>query len=122
MEAGAINSSYINAYTDVAKQNLNFENFRKSSENFASQNYGARSSELKNMDELAQEFEAQFISQMFKTMFNTVEVNKEFGGGFAEETFREFLVDEYGKIISKSGGIGITDEIKQSFINMQSND
>jgi Rod binding domain-containing protein len=61
-----------------------------------------------------QKFEGMFISQMMKLMFDTVPVDENFGGGFAEETFRDFLTDEYGTLISKSGGIGIVDSLQKS--------
>jgi Rod binding domain-containing protein len=75
-----------------------------------------KSSEIKNA---SQEFEAVFISQMLNLMFKSVPVNEVFGGGYAEETFREFLVDEYGTIIAKQGGIGVADSLQKSLLKMQ---
>jgi flagellar protein FlgJ len=71
------------------------------------------------IDEAAQDFEAQFISQMMETMFSTVEVNPEMGGGHAEEIYRSLLVNEYGKLISRTGGIGLADHVKREMIKLQ---
>ena len=71
-------------------------------------------------DYAAKEFEAVFIAQMLKPMFETVETDGPFGGGNAENIFRSMMVDEYGKIIAEQGGIGIADALKNQLIEMQS--
>ena len=42
-----------------------------------------------------------------------------FGGGKGEEVFRGMLLQEYGKMVSQSGSIGLSDQIKQQMILMQ---
>lgn len=64
------------------------------------------------IDKAANDFEAMFINQMLNVMFNTVPVDENFGGGFAEETYKSLLVDEYGKKFESAGGIGLADMIK----------
>lgn len=71
------------------------------------------------VDQVAEEFEAQFISQMLENMFTTVEPNSAFGGGEAEKTYRALLVDEYGKMMVKAGGIGVADHIKRELLRFQ---
>jgi peptidoglycan hydrolase FlgJ len=71
------------------------------------------------IDEAAQEFEAQFIAQMMENMFATVEVNPETGGGSAEEIYRSLLVNEYGKLIARTGGVGVADHVKREMIKLQ---
>ena len=71
------------------------------------------------IDEAAQDFEAQFISQMMEGMFSTVETNEEFGGGEGEEMFRSLLTNEYGKLMARTGGIGVADHVKREMIKMQ---
>jgi flagellar protein FlgJ len=68
---------------------------------------------------LAEEFEAQFIAQMLESMFNTVPVSEELGGGYGEESYRSLLVDEYGKILSRTGGIGMADAVKREVLRSQ---
>lgn len=76
--------------------------------------------DLKRIDETAKEFEAVFIAEMLKPMFESVPVNATFGGGKGEDIFRGFLRDEYGKLLAQRGGIGITELVKQQLIEMQS--
>lgn len=68
----------------------------------------------------ARDFEALFVAQMLKPMFEGIEVNNRFGGGKGEEIFRSFMIDEYGKMIAETGQLGIADAIKQQLIQMQS--
>lgn len=73
----------------------------------------------KRIDTAAQDFEAVFLTEMLKPMFNMVEVNETFGGGKGEEVFGDFLVQEYAKMIAKQGGIGLSVHIKAEMIKMQ---
>lgn len=66
-----------------------------------------------------QDFEAFFISQMFEHMYDTVPVNETFGGGNAEKIYRSMMIDEYGKMMAKAGGIGITDQIMGQLLAQQ---
>ena len=71
------------------------------------------------IDDVAQDFEAQFISQMLSNMFNTVDTKESLGGSDSEEVYRSMLTNEYGKIIAKTGGIGVADQVKQMMISQQ---
>jgi len=68
---------------------------------------------------VAEEFEAVFISQMLKPMFQNIKVEEPFGGGQAEDMWRTMQVDEYGKAITKAGGIGIADSIFREILKAQ---
>ena len=61
-----------------------------------------------------------FLSEMLKPMFETVKVNETFGGGKGEEIFSGFLRDEYSKMLSLQGGVGIAGLVKEQLIEMQS--
>ena len=76
--------------------------------------------DMKRIDKTAQDFEAMFLSEMLKPMFETVKVNEMFGGGKGEEIFSGFLRDEYSKMLSAQGGIGIAGLVKEQLIEMQS--
>jgi Rod binding domain-containing protein len=52
-------------------------------------------------------------------MFEGLSSDGPFGGGQAEETYRGLLVDEYGKAIAKSGGVGLADQIAREMLKMQ---
>ncbi|MFA7276532.1 MAG: rod-binding protein [Pseudobdellovibrionaceae bacterium] len=67
----------------------------------------------------AQDFEAVFIAEMLKPVFDSVEVDPLFGGGKGEEVFRGLLEQEYAKIIAKQGGIGLADDVMRDLIKAQ---
>ncbi len=71
------------------------------------------------IDQVARDFEAQFISQMLENMFSTVDTKGFLGGGEEEEFYRDMLVDEYGKIIARTGGVGVSDHVKREMLRMQ---
>lgn len=74
---------------------------------------------LEKLRETAQEFEAVFLSQMMKPMFEGIQADDMFGGGQAEDMYRSLMMDEYGKSIAKSGGIGIADNVMREMLRMQ---
>lgn len=71
------------------------------------------------IERAAKDFEAVMISEMLKPMLETVEVDSMFGGGKGEEVFRSMMTQEYGKMIAKTGGIGIADHVKAELIRQQ---
>lgn len=74
---------------------------------------------IEKIRDAAQEFEAVFISQMIKPMFEGISTEAPFGGGNAEEMYRSLMIDEYGKSIAKSGGIGVADQVMREMLKMQ---
>ena len=67
----------------------------------------------------AEDFEAVFLSQMLSHMFAGVETGGPFGGGHAEEVFQSVMVDEYGKMMARSGGVGLADSVMNEILRMQ---
>jgi flagellar protein FlgJ len=72
------------------------------------------------MRETAEKFEASFLSQMLKPMFEGLETDGPFGGGEAEGTWRSFMIDEMAKTTVRAGGIGMADTVMAEMIRMQS--
>jgi len=68
---------------------------------------------------VAQDFEAVFIGQMLQPLFENLNAEEPFGGGSSEDMWRSLQVDEYGKAMTKAGGIGLTDAILREIIKMQ---
>jgi Rod binding domain-containing protein len=68
---------------------------------------------------VAEEFEGVFLSQMLKPMFEGIETDGIFGGGEAEKMYRSLQIDEYGKSLARSGGIGIADEVMRQLLQVQ---
>lgn len=73
----------------------------------------------KKIRDTAIEFEAQFLSQMLQPMFEGIEVEEPFSGGSSEKLWQSMLVNEYGKSIAKSGGIGLADEVQKQLLRIQ---
>ncbi len=80
---------------------------------------GIDAKRMAEIDTAAKDFESMFISELLAPMFDTVPVDSEFGGGQGEETWRGLMVQQYGKQIAASGGIGLADTIKAHMIQMQ---
>jgi Rod binding domain-containing protein len=76
-------------------------------------------SDMASARKAAQSFEAMFLTQMFNHMFDGVGKDTLFGGGAGEEMFRPLLIDEYGKMVAKRGGIGIADSVMHTLISQQ---
>lgn len=75
--------------------------------------------EMKKIETTAQDFEAVFITEMLKPMFEMIDVDPVFGGGKGEEVFRDFQLNEYGKMISAQGGISLAEQVKAQLIHAQ---
>ncbi|KPL51729.1 rod-binding protein [Prosthecomicrobium hirschii] len=71
------------------------------------------------MRAVAQEYESVFLSSMLKQMMPEIDAKSPFHGGSAEETWRGMLVDQYGKSITKAGGIGIADAVYRELMKVQ---
>ncbi len=74
---------------------------------------------LREAKKVAEEFEAVFLGQMLQPMFQNIEAAEPFGGSASEKMWRTMQVDEYGKAIAKSGGIGIADAVFREIIKAQ---
>ncbi len=76
-------------------------------------------SDMHKFKKTAQEFEAVFISEMLRPMFENLEPASPFGGGSGEKIYRDMQIDEYGKAIADAGGIGLADSVMREMIKMQ---
>lgn len=75
--------------------------------------------DMRKMRQTAQDFEAVYISEMLRPMFQNIDAEAPFGGSSGEKMYRDMQVDEYGKAIAKSGGIGLADAVVRQMIKMQ---
>lgn len=71
------------------------------------------------MRQTAEDFEASFLTQMLKPMFDSLSTEAPFGGGEAESTWRGFLIEAMAKQTVKAGGLGLSDTIVSEMIKMQ---
>lgn len=71
------------------------------------------------IDEAAQEFEAVFLSQMLQHMFAGVDMSPMAKDGASKDIYQSMLVDEYARLISRAGGIGLADQVRQEMLKLQ---
>jgi Rod binding domain-containing protein len=77
---------------------------------------------LKNREDIqaaAREFEAVFIAEMVKPMFEGLETDTMFGGGKGEEIFRGMMIEQYGKAIAARDITGIQSQVASKLIEIQ---
>ncbi len=68
---------------------------------------------------VAKEFEAIFIGQMLAPMFAGLKTDGLGGYGAGEEMFRPMLIERYAEALSRSGGVGIADNIVAELTRLQ---
>lgn len=103
----------IDQNTMLATQSLSHSGFDEAAR------AAAHAKKEEQIDALAQDFEAMFVAEMMKPMFEGIEVDPQFGGGKGEEVFRGLLLQEYGKIMAATGTLGIADAVKRQMLEMQ---
>lgn len=65
--------------------------------------------------EVAQQLEAQFLSEMLKSA-GVGETPDEFGGGSGEDQFASFLREEQAMQMTQAGGIGLAQSLYDAMI------
>jgi peptidoglycan hydrolase FlgJ len=71
------------------------------------------------MRETGEAFEASFLAQMLKPMFEGLSTDGPFGGGEAEGTWRSFMIEAMAKQTVKAGGVGLADQVVAQMLKMQ---
>ena len=85
----------------------------------AAQVQAASSPEQSRARAAAEEFEAVFLSQMLEPMFKGIETDGMFGGGSSEKIYQSVMLQEYGKALARSGGVGIADAVEREILRLQ---
>jgi Rod binding domain-containing protein len=67
----------------------------------------------------AEDFEAFFVTKAFEDMYGDMSSDPIFGGGEAENIFRSFLLQEYGKQVARTGGVGVSDMVQKQLLQLQ---
>ena len=68
---------------------------------------------------VAEEFEAVALTTMLASMFAGISSDGPLGGGYAEDTYRGLLVEEYASTLSRAGGVGIADSVYRDLLALQ---
>jgi len=71
------------------------------------------------VDKVSKDFESMFVSQMLEQMFGESEGDEAFGNSETGDVYKGLMMDEYGKQISRAGGIGIADYVKKELLKLQ---
>lgn len=71
------------------------------------------------MDAVSKDFESMFVAQMLGSMFGESVGDDLFGDKETKEIYKALMVEEYGKQIADSGGIGIASYIKRELLALQ---
>lgn len=104
----------------LAQQQKTIAAAEKKAQALQTEKAAANGIDMKAVDEAAQEFEAMYLTEMLRPMFEEVmKPDPVFGGGKGEEIFSKMMVDEYGKQIAASGGVGIAKHVKAELIRIQ---
>ena len=69
--------------------------------------------------DVAQKFESQFLAQMIGHMFEGIETDGPFGGGFGEQMFRSVMTDTMAQQMTKAGGVGLSATVQREMLKMQ---
>lgn len=72
-----------------------------------------------DVEKTAKDFEAVFMAQMLKPMWDGIETDGMFGGGPGEDVMRDLLVQEYGKAMVRNDRHGLSPDIMNAMIRMQ---
>lgn len=73
----------------------------------------------KRAEAAAQEFEGMIIGQLLEPMFEGIKTDGAFGGGTGEMVFRSLMIQQVGKDIAASGGIGLAKDVMTTMLRMQ---
>lgn len=67
----------------------------------------------------AEELEGVFLNTLMSQMFSSIETEGDFGGGFAEETWRSMQSEQYAAAMAETGGIGLADQLVSELMKLQ---
>lgn len=67
----------------------------------------------------AKELESVFLNTLLSEMFSSIKTEGEFGGGYAEETWRGMQSEQYAAALAQNGGVGIADQIMRQLLSAQ---
>lgn len=82
---------------------------------------GAQARQARTPDQLratAEDFESVFLAQVLEAMMGET-TQSSFGGGPGEAAFSSMLNEEYAKVITRVGGIGLADSLAREMLRYQ---
>ena len=79
----------------------------------------AQSLSLDKIKAVAGEFESVFLNNMLEEMFAGVGEDDPFGNSEGAATWRSLQTEEFGRAISRAGGIGLAEHVERQLIALQ---
>lgn len=74
----------------------------------------------KRMHQQAKDLEGVFLNTLMKEMFSSIKTDsQDFGGGFAEETWRGMQAEQFANAMADQGGIGLADQLMPTLMKLQ---
>jgi flagellar protein FlgJ len=68
----------------------------------------------------AKDLEGVFLNTLMKEMFSSIKTDDQnFGGGFAEETWRGMQAEQFAGAMAEQGGIGLADQLMPTLLRLQ---
>lgn len=67
----------------------------------------------------AKEFESFFLTHFVSSMFEGLGNDPVFGGGPSEAIYRSMMAEEFGRITSRAGGVGVAGAVYREMLRMQ---
>jgi len=68
----------------------------------------------------AKDFEGVFLNTLMKEMFSSIKTDDQnFGGGFAEETWRGMQAQQFADAMAQGGGVGLADQLMPTLMQLQ---
>lgn len=72
------------------------------------------------IDKAATEFEAVFLTQMLEHMVGDTMFSDPLAGpSEGDDVYRSWMLDQYGKLMAQSGGIGLADHVRKELMRLQ---
>lgn len=75
--------------------------------------------DMAQIKKTGEEFEAFYLAQALQPMFAGISPSEPFNGGPGEDMWRSMQVQEYGKALARSGGVGLADSVVAEMLKMQ---
>ena len=79
----------------------------------------ATASPMQKLRAQAEELEGVFLNTLMSEMFSSIEARGDFGGGFAEETWRSMQSEQFSASMAQAGGIGLADQLVADLLQLQ---
>ena len=74
---------------------------------------------LEKIKSVSSEFESVFLNNMLEEMFAGVGEDDPFGNSEGAATWRSLRTEEFGRAISRAGGIGLAEHVERHLIALQ---